>query len=388
MNVHTSLHSVVFVSILFLVASFSSVYYAGVQASFQQMDPYEYHSYDSMTALLQSWAVNHSDIMKLTSIGRTYEGRDIWLVKLSNNLEDNEDEPAVLLMGAHHGNELPSYESLIFFIDYVLHAYSTGNVDNDGDGTLNEDMFDGRDNDGDGLVDEDPSEDRIISLVNDREIYIIPMVNPDGVEYGWRKNRAPNYGSFGTADEITSYGVDLNRNYDFCWYLPYVLPLNYMLPFLLSDTSWNYRGEYPFSENETQAVRDFVLQHKNIKISLSYHSYSEVILFPWTHTSMDAPDENLFLSVGENMSKIDGYELLIHGWGSSREYLIPRFAGTIGTSENWLYGTQGILSFTMELCKTRAPTNPDVVLDYCMKHVGVNLYVTERSASIETKIQI
>jgi hypothetical protein len=57
---------------------------------------------------------------------------------------------------------------LIFFIDYVLHAYSTGNVDNDGDGTLNEDMFDGRDNDGDGLVDEDPSEDRIISLVNDR----------------------------------------------------------------------------------------------------------------------------------------------------------------------------------------------------------------------------
>ncbi len=371
------------VVIMFLLVSSSYSNVSSVQATFQKEIPYEYHSYDSMTALLQHLAMNHSDIMVLRSIGRTYEGRDVWMVKLSNNPTDNQDEPAVLLMGAHHGNELPTYESLIFFIDYVVNAYTTGNVDNDNDGLLNEDEFDGIDNDGDGSVDEDPSEERIISLVNDREIFVIPMVNPDGVEYGWRKNCAPNYGPFGHADAITSHGVDLNRNYDYKWYLSYLLPLNYMLPFIMNDDSWNYRGTYPFSENETQAVRDFVVGHENIKVSLSYHSYSEIILFPWTHTSLDTPDEDLFISVGENMSRIDGYYLYTGG-----EYLIPRFMGTLGTSENWLYATQGILSFTMELCKTRAPTDPDVVLEYCMRHVGVNLYVAERSATIKTKIQV
>jgi carboxypeptidase T len=208
------------------------------------------------------------------------------------------------------------------------------------------------------------------------------MVNPDGVEYGWRKNREPNYGSFGTTEDITSYGVDLNRNYDYLWNLAYLLPLNYLLPFIMSDNSWNYRGEHAFSEKETQAVRDFVLSHDNIKISLSYHSYSEIIMYPWTHASMDVPDEDLFISIGENMSQIDKYQLLSHGW-SGRSYLIPRFAGTLGTSENWLYATQGILSFTMELCKSHAPTDPAEVLDCCMKHVGVNLYVCERAATID-----
>jgi len=354
-----------------LVASVFSSFHIGLQAVSFPDEPYEYHCYDSMTRLLKNLSMDHADIMSLTSIGTTYEGRDIWLVKISKNVTVNEQEPAVLLIGAHHGNELPSYESLIFFIEYVLQSYANQTVN-----TFHASF---------GLVDEDAVRDTITQVVDAREMYIIPMVNPDGVEYGWRKNRAPNYGSFGNADSITSYGVDLNRNYDFNWNLPFLLPLNYMLPFIIRDSSWNYRGEHPFSENETKAVRDFVLVHPNIKISLSYHSYSEVILYPWMHTSLPAPDEDLFLSVGENISLIDGYDLRTHGWGN-KDYLIPRFGGTIGTSENWLYGSQGILSFTMELCKTRAPTDPAVVFDYCMKHVTVNLYVAVRSADIETRI--
>jgi len=346
-------------------------------------DDYVYHTYDSMSNLLQSLYQNHSDICQLVSLDKTFEGRDILLMKISDNpkLDENE-EPAVLLMGAHHGNEKPSFESLIFFINYILQSYASGNVDNDGDGLVNEDIFDGYDNDHDGKVDEDPSEEWIQYLIDNTEIYVIPMVNPDGVEYNWRKNRAPNYGPFGTKSTITSYGVDLNRNYDYRWNLPYLLPINYMLPFIINDESWNYRGEKPFSEIETRAVRDFVLDHPNIKISLSYHSYSCVIMYPWTHTSLDTPDESLFLSIGQNMSKIDKYELLTHGW-RNRTYLIPRFSGTIGTSENWLYGTQGILSFTVELCDSRAPIDPLVVQDYCLKHVGVNLYVAERSLTID-----
>ena len=344
-------------------------------------NPYSYHSYNSMTELLGNISNQYSEIISLSSIGTTYEGRSIWMVKISDNPLIEENEPAVLFMGAHHGNEKLSFESLIFFIEYVAEAYQLENIDNDEDGNIDEDDFDGLDNDQDGFIDEDPSEMRLRELVDNTEIFVIPMVNPDGVEYDWRKNREPNYGSFGRDDEITSYGVDLNRNYDYMWYLPFLLPVNYLLPIIINDQSWNYRGEHAFSEIETQSVRDFVQGHDNIKISLSYHSYSEIILYPWMHTSLPTPDEEIFISIGENISKIDGYELLIHGW-SDREYIIPRFGGTIGTSENWLYATQGIISFTMELCKTRAPTNPDIVFDYCWKHVGVNLYVAERSHQV------
>jgi hypothetical protein len=146
------------------------------------------------------------------------------------------------------------------------------------------------------------------------------------------------------------------------------------------DLSSNYRGPYPYSENETRAVKKLV-EANSFKISLSYHSYSEIILFPWCHTTQKTPDEELFLSIGENISRIDKYRLI-----PGSDYLIPRLGGNLGTSENWLYGEHGIIAFTMELCKRRAPTSPTVVLDACLKHVGVNLYVCERAPSIEPKI--
>ena len=135
--------------------------------------------------------------MSLTSVGRTYEGRDIWMVKLSDNVEVDEDEPGVLFMGAHHGNEKPSFEVLIFFIQHMVENYEERNVDNDNDGQINEDSIDGLDNDDDGLVDEDPSEDRVRNVIDNTQLFLIPMVNPDGVEANSRKNCAPNYGPFG-----------------------------------------------------------------------------------------------------------------------------------------------------------------------------------------------
>jgi hypothetical protein len=206
------------------------------------------------------------------------------------------------------------------------------------------------------------------------------MVNPDGVEAGdagTRKNCAPNYGPFGFQKEITSYGVNLNRNYGYRWFLYYIFPRHYSFWMNVIDSSFNYRGEHPFSENETIAVRDFVIT-QNISISLSYHSYGEFLFFPWTHTSMHAPHESLFRSIGENISRINEYYLYL-----GQDYAIPRFGGTLGTSENWLYGNQGILSYTVELCRERAPRDPTVVYEVCLTHTGVNLYVCERSQMVE-----
>jgi len=344
-------------------------------------DNYEYYSYQNMTDLFIDLAANNSKIMLLESLETSYEGRNIWMVKLSDNVSENEDEPNVLLMGAHHGNEKPSFEVLIYFIKHIVELYNKENTDDDQDGLVNEDIIDGLDNDEDGFVDEDPSEDRVRDVINNTQIFLIPMVNPDGVEANTRKNCAPNYGPFGNSNQITSYGVNINRNYGFDWIFYYLFPFRFHFFMNAWDLSSNYRGPYTYSENETRAVKKLV-EDNNFKISLSYHSYSEIILFPWCHTTQKTPDEDLFLSIGENISRIDKYRLI-----PGSDYLIPRLGGNLGTSENWLYGEHGIIAFTMELCKRRAPTNPAIVLDTCIKHVGVNLYVCERAPSIDPKIK-
>jgi carboxypeptidase T len=382
----TSIKTVSFLlfSLFILNAGFATIHASTPHIAPMPLDapPYEYFTYPKMTTLFHDLEKNYSHIMSLTSIGKTYEGRDIWMVKLSDNVDVDEDEPGVLLMGAHHGDEKPSFEVLIFFIQFMLEKYGLHNIDDDNDGWVNEDPFDGLDNDGDTLVDEDPSEDRVRDAINNTQIFVIPMVNPDGVEFEWRKNRAPNYGPDGTSDTITSYGVDLNRNYGYRWYLPYIFPEQYFLEYLIEDSSWTYRGEKPFCENETQAVKRFVESH-DISISLSYHDWGEWMIFPWMHTSRWVPHEVLFRSIGRNISQINKYELRIYGQFGTREYLIPRYCGTPGSSENWLYGKHRIIAYTVELCEQRPEWIPEKVLDACWKHVGVNLYVCERSLTVE-----
>lgn len=344
-------------------------------------EPYHYFTYQEMTELLYDLADQYPDIVHLESIGTTYEGRSIWMVKLSDNAAVDEDEPGVLLMGAHHGNEKPSYEVVLFFIQYIVHNYyenttlSTNKV-------IQEDQLQENYEDSHGILHEDLSDDRVRAVMNNTQIYCIPMVNPDGVEANTRKNRAPNYGPDGTSNEITSYGVDLNRNYGFRWFLPFILKEYYYFTWLTDDQSDIYRGERAFSEAETKSVKDFV-ETKNISISLSYHDFGEWMIFPWTHSSLKTTHERLYRSIGENMSLINNYELKIYGQYGTKEYLIPRFCGTVGTSENWLYAQRNILAFTIELCPFRAPRNADLVYDACNRQVGVNLYICERSWTVE-----
>ena len=132
-----------------------------------------------MTEILQNLASQNSDIMKLESYGKTYENRDIWYVKISDNVEIDEDEPGVLLLGAHHGDEKISYEIILFFIEYLIENYDKENTDDDQDGLINEDPIDRIDNDQDGRFDEDPSEDRVREVIDSTQIFLIPMINPD-----------------------------------------------------------------------------------------------------------------------------------------------------------------------------------------------------------------
>jgi carboxypeptidase T len=313
------------------------------------LDPYDYHTYQELTDELHSLQANHSDIMSLTSIGKTYEGRNIWMVKLSDNVNQEEDEPGVLFMGAHHGNEWPGFEICLFFIRYIVEQY-------DNDTNL-----------------------KIRNAVNTTQIFLIPMVNPDGVTADTRKNCVPNHGPFGYNPSVTSYGVNLNRNYDDPWFLAYIFPVQYYLPFILADSSFNYRGPYPFSENETKAVKNFAEAHA-ISISISYHSYGEFIIYPWTYTTKQTSDEPLFRSIGENISSINHYYLLV-----KEDRFIPLYGGTLGSSEDWLYREKGTIAYTIEVGAQQRPTNPQVVYNLCMTQTTVHLYVCQRAQTIESE---
>ena len=126
---------------------------------------------------------------------------------------------------------------------------------------------------------------RIKALVDSREIWIVPMVNPDGVEYdiatgsyrSWRKNRQPNSGS-------SAVGTDLNRNWGFQWGCCGGSSGTF--------SSETYRGPSPFSAPETQRVRDFVNSRvvggaQQIKAHIDWHTYSELILWPYGYTTAD-----------------------------------------------------------------------------------------------------
>jgi carboxypeptidase T len=300
-----------------------------------------YRNYTEMTTLLESLATIYSDIMQVSSIGKTYQGRDLWMVKLSDNVAAAEPEPEVLFVGAHHGFEKPSYEVCLYFIEYMVDNYRNASTPEVG------------------------------SAINTTQIYVLPMLNPDGVDAGVRKNCAPNHGFFGRNPQVTSYGVDLNRNYGYLWYRFFVLYPLYCGSTSCVDSSSGYRGPWAFSENETRALKQFVDTH-DIKISISYHTYGELVLYPWGYTIKPPKDKPVFVSIGENITAIDDY----YTFQSIRLY------ATIGDLCDWMYGTHGILAFTIEMGKSYAPDDPQVVRDLCVTHTRVNLYICQRAQTL------
>jgi carboxypeptidase T len=267
-----------------------------------------YHTYAEMETALQALQTSYSGLASLEVIGITIEARNIYALKVSDNVSADEDEPEVLIMGNHHAREIMSVEIPLRFAQYLLENY--------------------------GLVPE------ITHYIDNREIFFIPMVNPDGHIYvqlnheehwsdWWRKNRRNNGDG--------SFGVDLNRNYGYQWGYNNVgsSPLTYSL---------DYRGPAPFSEPETQAIRDFCAT-RNFVIGFSYHSYGELLLYPWGYYSGYTPDHALFYALGDTMTASNGY----YQGNTAMGAIYP----TNGDSDDWAYGeTTGknsFLNFTPEV---------------------------------------
>ncbi len=175
-----------------------------------------HYTWDQVVAILDSFARDFPAICsQKISLGQSIENRDIWMVKISDNVGVDENEPEVLYDALHHAREPASMETTLLFMERLLSGYGT-----------------------------DPE---LTYLVDNRELYFIPVVNPDGYEYNRRTN--PGGGGLWRKSRRGGYGVDLNRNYASFFASPGGSSG--------STSSGSYHGTAPFSEPETAAVEAF-----------------------------------------------------------------------------------------------------------------------------------
>lgn len=264
----------------------------------------DYHSYAELEADLQSLERAFPGLARLSTIGTSLENRNIYALKISDNVSLDEDETEVLFLGCHHAREWISVDVPFLLARFLLENYA--------------------------------SDAGIRRAVDQSEVWIVPLVNPDGLEYSirfyryWRKNRRFN------ADG--SFGVDLNRNYGYNW--------GYddrgSSPNPSSDV---YRGAEPFSEPETRAVRDFFFE-RDFRALVSYHSYSQVILYPWGFTTAPTDKDGLLESLAASMSNLmQPANGRAYGFGRAGD----SFYLTNGDTTDWAFGVAGIPAFTIEL---------------------------------------
>ncbi|GAA4299117.1 M14 family metallopeptidase [Streptomyces venetus] len=270
-----------------------------------------YHNYAEMTSEINSIVSANPSIASQRVIGKSYQGRNIVAVKISDNVGTDESEPEVLFTHHQHAREHLTVEMALYLLRELTDGYG--------------------------------SDSRVTSMVNNREIWIVPDVNPDGGEYdiatgsyrSWRKNRQPNSGS--------SYvGTDLNRNWDFRW--------GCCGGSSGSTSSETYRGSSAESAPEVKVVADFVRGRvvggkQQIKAGVDFHTYSELVLWPFgytysdTTTGMTADDNAAFKAVGQKMAASNGYT----PEQSSDLYI------TDGSIDDYLWGAHKIFAYTFEM---------------------------------------
>lgn len=268
-----------------------------VPAHFQTGSMAGYLLWEEMLANLDSMVALYPNLISAKeAIGYSLENRPIHFVRISNAPNtDQTDKPEVFYDAVHHAREPASMSQLIFYMWYLLENYGT-----------------------------DPE---VTYLVDNREMYFVPCINPDGYVYNqnndpggggmWRKNRRDN--GDGTM------GVDLNRNYGWLW----GFDDQGSSPDGNSET---FRGSAPFSEPETQAIRDFCNAHE-FRAALNYHCFGDMVINPWgPQPDLLTPDSLLFVAHGNELTRNNGLSR-----GTCMQvlnYLVN------GSSDDWMYGEQ------------------------------------------------
>jgi carboxypeptidase T len=262
-----------------------------------------YHSAASLEQDMRQLAASQPHIVELRELGRSVENRPIWALRIG---ERRGSTRKILFLGCHHAREWLAVEVPYRLAEYVVtHA----------------------------------NQNPIQQWLTEGEIWVAPMVNPDGHEYSrtqdrlWRKNRRPNPDG--------SFGIDPNRNYGYMWGTLNVSTSSHV------PSDETYVGPYAFSEPETRAVRDLIAREL-FRGVITYHSFSQLILYPWGYTSRPIAvpaAHNQMVELAQRMQQLirDVHDVSYTPEQSSQLY------PTAGDTTDWTYGIYQIPSFTIEL---------------------------------------
>lgn len=315
---------------------------------------------DEMHALYPDLISEKQPIGETTTI----EGRDVYWVRISNDPEVEQDKPKVLYTALTHAREPASMQQMLFQMWYLLENY-----------------------------DQDPE---IQYLVDQTEMYFVPVVNPDG--YVYCETTHPNGGSMHRKNKRQnsdgSIGVDINRNFGYEWGYDNIGSSP-------NPSAATYRGTAPFSEPVTQLQKKLA-ETFDFSLALNNHTYSDLLIYPWGYNGQQTEDNDIFMEYADMMTRENGYV-----YGTCYETL-GYYAN--GGSDDWFYGeqdtTEKVFAFTPEAGKQSDGFWPAMnrIEEICAGHTHMNLslarlalsyaeltdltgqYISERSTDIEFEL--
>ena len=306
-----------------------------VPANFQLGSMGGFFTWQDMLDQLDAMRAQYPQLISAKEpIGESLEGRPIHFVRMSNAPEVEQGKPELFYNALHHSREPASLSQLLFFMWHLLEGHGT-----DAEATYLLDHF---------------------------ELYFVPCINPDGYVHNeliapngggmWRKNRRDNGDG--------SFGVDLNRNYGFGWGIDNVGSSP-------NGGSEVFRGSGPFSEPETQAIRDFCEQ-RQFRLTLNNHTFGNLLIYPWGYLpSTYTPDSAVFTNYGHLLTRENRY---VYGTADQTVNYVVN-----GGSDDWMYGEQDskpkIFAMTPEAGEGSDGFWPasDRIVDICRSSMPQNL---------------
>jgi len=343
-----------------------------------------YHNYTEIARALIYLNETYPNIINVFSIGKSWQNRDIYCIRLTNETNTH-PKPKLLFVGYHHAREPISAELALYFAVDAAANFGTNEtitrllnygeiyivpaLNVDGFGAVKQNEWQRKnvhpfDEDGDTLLDEDPPDDE------NANGYIEDLIRWDGSQWVFVRWEGIDNDGDGRLNEDWIGGVDLNRNYGYQWNATCDSGSPY---------SWaeDYRGPAPFSEPETQAVRDLALNN-DFKYAISFHSGTEVVGYPWGYTTDPTPDDDIFRQIAANLSALVGAPYGPNGG----LYTIS------GSWDDWMYANRSTFALTCEIYtnSTAWQYEPGPEPDTLWER-GVFQFFNPDPANIETVIQ-
>jgi hypothetical protein len=260
-----------------------------------------YQNPTKVESALKQFAAAYPTLAKVSSIGKSLEGRDIWAIRITKDVDKNDpSKPHVFFNSMHHAREVMTSEVGLDIVDQLLSGFG--------------------------------KDEKITHWLESYVVDVIPMFNVDGNNLVWTSD------SMWRKNARGGYGVDINRNYPYAW--------NSCHGSSGSKYAQDFHGDSAASEVETKVMMDFVSRIKPV-FSISYHSYSEIVIYPFGCEGQHVPTKEVVEKIGRELaSKIktdDGKGTYTPGTAPELLYSVD------GGDIDWLYAVAQVIPYVIEV---------------------------------------